>query len=80
MIGTRGFFVNYKDLQVYSIYEHEQWLRVRGNAEKLMVPSDVISRFSEFEVKRDRIEFLTMVLQNSPAIRVRGQHNRPLSR
>ena len=67
-----GYWINYDSGKVFEVDEHEQWIRVSGNAQKLGVPKSVIAMFKNFTPVRDRDKFLLFVMQHAPVMRARG--------
>jgi len=68
-----GFWLNYKNpISIFTIHEHERWIRTPGNAKKLGVPKAVIKDFKQFTPEKDRDKFLMFVMGNAPVMRVRG--------
>ena len=67
-----GWWINYSNGKMFEVREHEQFLRLGGNAKKMGVPPKVIAAFDKFKPVDDRDKFLTFVLQNAPLMRVRG--------
>jgi hypothetical protein len=67
-----GYWINFSKGQVFSIDEHERWIRRSDNAKKLGVPQRIQKKFAEFNPVVDREKFLLLVLTTSPAMRVRG--------
>ena len=67
-----GYWINYRTGKTVPINEHEEHIRDPKNAKALGVPPGIIKNFAKFEPVKDRVKFLTYVLEHSPLMRVRG--------
>ena len=70
-----GYWINYRSGKEAPVDEHERHIREEGNAAALGVPLSVIKNFDKFEPIRDRVKFLTYIMEHSPLMRVRGHGN-----
>ncbi len=67
-----GFWLNYRTRKIFTIHEHECWIRNLPNARKLGVPERVIAHYPRFRHTLDRDVFLLHLFQQAPVMRVRG--------
>ena len=69
---TEGYWINYSSGKIFSIHEHEQWIRDPKNAKSLGLSPILIKSFGKFKPERDRDKFLLFLMRQAPIMRVRG--------
>lgn len=67
-----GYWINYRTGKTVRVPEHETYIRDPKNARALGVPPGIISDFDKFEPVKDRVKFITYLLNRTPLMRVRG--------